>query len=211
MHQWLISLILILTFQEAFSQPLCSKVFEVPYVKGILLKSSKVRDIYFIGEGLMGGKVFRIFDHRTGRSTLYKEYKTEWALKNDIHALRLLKRLVSRHNNEVQINEPLKSLDGKTLEFPDVKGHTLFRHPDLKSSEIWNFEFVFWVAKIRAEAENQGFTIRPMGPDMLWMEFSVPKNRRAEFDGLEKINFFLKPDNVIVESFTGQMVIFDPM
>ncbi|MCJ8275559.1 MAG: hypothetical protein HRT44_02405 [Bdellovibrionales bacterium] len=194
---------------SSMAQSQCSSVFAVNYLRGRLVSQNAKEEVYYVGSGIAGGSVYRIVNRETGESHLRKHYKKGPSLLNDIHALRLLAEL-SNGDPIVQINQPLERISNRRLAFPDVRGYNLEAHPNQSrvANEIrW---FQYWALKVKDAAAERGYEVNSLDIKNVWIYYQVPASSRAEFDGLETVTIFLRPNNVILDSFTGQLVLFDP-
>ncbi|MCJ8275558.1 MAG: hypothetical protein HRT44_02400 [Bdellovibrionales bacterium] len=211
LFQSLILLFTLISSGNAFAQTQCREVFEVKYFKGSIIPAQGgSRIVHYLGHGHMGGKVFRIFDPVTGLTTLHKEYYDTASMRNDRAALKLLKEQLGSDPN-ILILEPIRQEGKKTLVFPDVRGFALDKYPNRAMRERLTEEFGEWGLQVEIRFEKDpNFHVDRHDREEISMEYYVPKAERPQFDGLKTIEIFLKPDNVIVDSFTGQMVIFDP-
>lgn len=195
-----------------WAQVLCSKAFTPPYHKGTVAQRTSEEVRQYLGQGDEGGTVHRVIDLKTGRSYLEKTFYSDkgTGLKHDVAALKVLKEL-SPNDPLIKILEPIKQEGDNTLHFPDVKGFALDKLPWRKKREELTKEFQYWAFKMMDKAdENPHFSKNLLLIDSIWLSYEVPPSRRAEFGGLEKVDIMLKPDNVIVDSYTGSLVIFDP-
>ena len=188
----------------------CTEAFKAHYHEGQAQKSRVLWDVFRLGAGEMGGTVRRIINKKTKASELEKDYYTPDSLFNDVIALKILKELVGG-DFRVKVLQPLKVIRDEKLHFPDVKGYALDKVPSEVLKERLTKEFKYWAHKVFDRAKlREDMETNMLGGNEFWMSYTVPEGKLADFHGMRVIDILLKPDNIIVDSQTHQMFLFDP-
>ncbi len=152
----------------------------------------------------MGGRVYRVIDLESGRTWLRKDYFDESSLQNDVIALNLFKDRIPE-DAPVKVYRP-HTVSESSLTFPDVKGYPLDKVPNRRLRKKLNAEFLKWADSFTQKLQDvPGFTVSHYLENVYGIEF------HGIVDGEERsIDLMLKPDNIIYDTTTEQMILFDP-
>jgi hypothetical protein len=200
-------LIFTLVFSSFLSeaQDLCREILFNEYFQGVPVKTRlKSQSLWFLGAGEMGGRVYRVLNLESGQTWLRKDYFDESSLENDVAALNLFQERIPK-NAPVKVYLP-HTVSESSLTFSDVKGYPLDKIPNRRLRKKLNAEFLKWADLFTQKLQDvPGFTVSHYLEDVYGIEF------QGIIDGEERsIDLMLKPDNIIYDTTTEQMILFDP-
>lgn len=164
---------------------------------------------YLLGQGMMGGSVYRVIPSNGKPSYVLKQYRGEYMRTRDELAFAKLNEKI-QPQKEIEIVRP--EILGKTsMKLPNIEGENLqtaLENPNLSESQkaqltqAWNH----FIEKASSTLSNDPHAA---GPELLTHRALHSFSARF-FENGQHFNILLKPDNAIVETKTGRMFVVDP-
>lgn len=197
------------------------------YTKGALTENAPTHlepkaEWRLLGEGIMGGRVFRVIPSDGRPSYVIKEYKSKAYLENDVECFRILREVLDADTTFSIVGTI--PLEPPYLRLSDVKGTTAAHFlNEIRSRASRPLRLVYEARLNRAKELFQRYVQKQQDlgliesssigistkNDLPALRVIIRLKEGHQIGGKNVVNFFLKADNIVIDA-QGQMWIIDP-